>query len=210
MERLVTMQCHLWTRESEEDSFVWLRLHRHRVTNMWLRALSWWECQYLSLSIMLQPHTALQCINLAVSTLFIDIFFPRMYLLLTLDLNSIRLLIMLIVMENSTNASHSSLSGTQKSNKHQGHQTHVRKGAVWPSVCILYTLWNCSLRAAGIYLASEWQLNKGFQLKSSWYRAVHNLPRTNAHTQNEFAYKLKYTEWGSTVLNLYKCHRTSF
>lgn len=67
---------------------------------------------------------------------------PQCTSLLTidLDLNSIQLLIMLIVMENLTNASHSSLSGMQKSNKHQGHQTRVRKGEVWPSVCVLYTL----------------------------------------------------------------------
>jgi len=129
---------------------------------------------------------------------------------LDLDLNSIRLLIMLIVMENFSNASHSSLSGMQKSNKHQGHQTRVRKGAVWPSVCVLYTLWNRALRAAGVYLASVWQLNEGFQYKSPWYRAVHNLPSTNGQcTQNQFAYKLKYTMRDSTVLNLHKHHRTT-
>ncbi len=49
MERMVTMQCHLWTRESKEDSFMWLRLHCYRITDMWFRALSRWDCQYCHL-----------------------------------------------------------------------------------------------------------------------------------------------------------------
>ncbi len=150
------------TWESKEDSFMWLRLHCHRITDMWFRSVV--PVRLSVLSLILRPMQPPHCNSL---------------LTIDLDLNSIRLLIMLILMENFSNASHSSLSGMQKSNKHQGHQTRVIKGAVWPSVCVLYTLWNRSLRAAGVYLASVWQLNEGFQYKSPWYRAVRNLhPQT--------------------------------